>query len=343
MVTPNKTSKAKYFVGWLLAGSLAIWSSMPSVFVLAGIGAYQLYIIIQHKKKAYLLPLLITGILWAIQFYLYYHFMLRSQISSSYLQNFHRQYFLFAMPANAAEWAHNGDRLLNVLGAIGGYTGVAVAANIIFLLTGIVKLVWHAKDKAVLLLVPVLLVILTAALHQFSLIERVILFMMPLVLIVIGYGLEWLMSIRFGLVKIMLVAAGIITVAGYNMCSLFVSRYQFQEITPGLDYLVQQKASGRQVYVHNATTDTYIYYTQLHPQQARWRSLQGAHLLTWDDDYSKLPVPQGDTAYVLITGIDQGELQQRKNALSFLQQTGTFSPKNRSGEVICYVYRYVRR
>lgn len=343
VVVPGKSSKAKFLLTWLLAGSVAIWSSMPSVFILAGIGAYQLYLITREKKKAYVLSLCGTWLVWAMQFFLYYHFMLRSQINSDYLQNFHRPYFLFALPVNGTEWAHNGDRLLNVFGAIGGYTGVAVAANMVFFVTGIVKLLKYKKDKAILLLLPVLLVIAAAALHQFSLIERVILFMMPLVLIVIGYGLEWLLDIHFRAAKIVLAAAGIITVAGYNMFPVFVSRYLFQEITPGLDYLVRQKAAGRQLYVHNATTDTYIYYTQLHPDRARWQSLQGAHLLTWDDDYSKLPIALGDTAYVLYTGIEPAELQQRKNALSFLQQTGAFEPGNHTGETVCYVYKYVRR
>lgn len=340
----SRTNKQRFFLLWLVAGSLAIWSSMPAVFTLAGIGGYYGILMLQERKKAYL-PLL-TGLaaVWALQFYLYYHFMLSSQIHSAYLQNFHQPYFLFALPRTMAAWNHNADRLLNVFGAAVGYTGVAIAAHLVFFLAGIIRLIRRQLHIAILLLLPVLLVIIAAALHQFSLIERVILFMMPLMLIVIGFGFDWLLQLPLRAARPICTIAAIIAVSGYQMFSLLWSKYQFQEITPGLNYLVSHQAKGRQLYVHNATTDTYIYYTQLHPQRSRWQSLQGAHLLTWDTDYSQLPVAQNDTAYVLYTGIDHSELDMRRQGLlSFLQPTVVFEPQSRNGEIVCYVNGYVRR
>jgi len=94
---------------------------------------------------------------------------------------------------------------------------------------------------------------------------------------------------------------------------------------------------GDQLYVHDANVPTYIYYTELHPQKARWAMLLGACRLKWDDDYTQVTKNIKDTAYFLYTGgFPDGERERRtKQIETNMRQVGYFE------KYICFVYEYV--
>lgn len=298
----QKTDNRKFLLIWLVAGSVAVWSSMPSVFILAAIGAYYTSILLANKKWKSLWLIVFPALFWLVQFIIYYQLILKQQITSDYLQNYHQDYFLFALPSSQEEWMHNGKRLYALLGETGGYTALALVFNTVLICIGLVTLYKKNKHIFLLIVVPVALVLLAAALRQYSLIARLILFCLPLGLIIIGFGFEKLMRTQILLLKTGLILVALVCIENYSMWNVLFRKYGFHEITEGMSYLKQKNVSGSQLFIHHSSGDTYRYYTQLHPKKEKWNSLTGATILKWDSDYAVETDNVRDTVYLLYTG-----------------------------------------
>lgn len=295
-------SPKRFLTTWILAGSLAIWSSMPSVFILTGIGAYYGWIVLKEKKWSAGLHLLIVTVIWLAQFGYYYKTILAPQAGSDYLQHYHRDFFLYACPANKEEWAHNFYRLNEIISYAGGWTAIALGSNLLFLFSGIIVLARKEMKWFLLLLLPVVTVLIAAALHQFSLIERVIMFMYPLLLLLIGYGLAQWLQIRWMAVKVVLFIAGLLSIINHAHFSDYAHyRQQTFALTEGLTYLVQQKVPGSRLYVPGPSKASYVYYTTIHPQHRQYATIAGAHLLRWEDNFSDITRPVTDTCWFIFS------------------------------------------
>ncbi len=331
----NELRPDRFVLYWVVAGSLAIWSSMPSVFILAGVGAYYCWQSFRLHERSRLPQLMAVGGVWVLQFALYYLAILKPQINSEYLQNYHREFFLFATPENLAEWRHNWERIEEILQHTVGITGVAIGGAILLLLIGGITLLLRRTAHFMLIALPCLLVLAAAALNQYSLIARVILFMMPLLMLIMGIGFDVLMQ---GARPVRAIAALLGLYMLYACSGFFYIRQplRFHEITNGLEWIRERGGRGDQLYVHDANVPTYIYYTELHPGRAQWAQLYGAHKLSWEDDYTELTKNLKDTAYFLYTGgFPEGERARRTSEIEKnMKQVGYFERD------ICFVYVY---
>lgn len=328
----------KFWLFWSITGVIAICSSMPSVFALAGVGFYYAWQCVRQKKWSHIGLLLLIAVVWLAAFGIYYWYILRPQITSDYLQNYHADYFLYATPANAEEWKHNWMRLEEILSNTGGYTFVNFILTSIFIITGIVTLLKKRFDVLILVFVPVLLTLFAAALNQFSLIMRVSLFLLPLLLILFCYGLGQFWKIKLVPVKMILMLLGFLMISSFNDFQVLKGKdkHAFHEITEGLDYLNAKKIEGSHLYIHDASVPTFIYYTEMHPQRDRYNSLLGAHLLKWDSDYTSVTKNVRDTVYFLYTGgFPDGERQRRTEQIEQnMVQVDYFQ------KYVCFVYGY---
>src|SRR5690606_11778652 len=81
-----------------LTGSLAIWLSMPSVFILIGVCCYSIVTAGQNKQYRQIWLTVFVAVIWLIQFGFYYWYLLLPQANSSYLQQYHYPYFIIALP-----------------------------------------------------------------------------------------------------------------------------------------------------------------------------------------------------------------------------------------------------
>ena len=208
---------------------------------------------------------------------------------------------------------HNWERMEALLIVMGGWRGAAIAINLALMIIGGIALLARRTAQFMLIALPIGLVLIAAALKQYSLIERVALFMLPLWLLLVGIGFDTLWNIgrkwrraslralSVGIKALLLVP--VIIVAWWNAdFALFSHRYTFHEITDGMAWIRQRGGRGPQVLVHDANVPTYLYYTALHPGRAQWASLLGAKRLTWDDNYAQVTSGIRDTTYLLVTG-----------------------------------------
>ena len=150
--------------GWLAIGVLVPWLSLPSVFVLATVGLRGL-----AADRRWL------GVIaaWLGSFGLLYVTVLAPSVGSGYLNDFHRDYFI-PLSADADARGQIGRILLRLLRLSVGFTLLA--------------LLWGAGTQVVAalrcsgkwwLLWPLLLVAAASALQLYSLLDRLVLFVLP--------------------------------------------------------------------------------------------------------------------------------------------------------------------
>lgn len=329
----NSMPSRKFFIIWAIVGSIAIWASQPSVFILASLGFYYFVQCVQLKKMDKFPLLLLIAAIWLLQFLVYYWFILRAQINSDYLQNYHHDYFLYALPHSAAELRHNWLRIREILCNTAGYNMVSLYCCAFFIFLGSIALFRKSFALFVLLVGPILITLLAAALHQFSLIERVCIFILPFTMILVGFGFDVLLKIKFRLVHFGAVAIGMYMLCLYNYAWLLLPKYQFNELTVCMDYVMDKGGKGNELYVDFASNDTYIYYTRIHPEKNRYASLSGAHLLHWNDQADRVATQVNtQNAYFIFTGGDPALREKNINEMkTILQQTDYFE----------YYYSYV--
>jgi hypothetical protein len=311
---------------------------MPSVFCLAAIGLYYFWQVAKERRWGYLRDLIVIALVWLGQFAVYYWFILKPQIDSDYLQEYHFQYFLHGTPESIEEWWHNYNRIKEILNNVGGYSEYSFYLTSLFLLVGSIMMVRRNFGLFILVAGPIALTLVAAALNQYTLIDRVILFLLPLFTLLLGYGVDQFWRIRFYAVKLAIIYAGIYMIWNFNMFWLFERKMGFQEITEGMDYLMTKGIQGEKIYIHESSGPTYIYYTELHPDAKRYKNLKEAHVLAWDDDYSSVTKNLSDTVYFLYTsGFPEKERDKRTSQIEKNMQQVDYFRKN---DWFVFVYGY---
>lgn len=316
---------------WLIAGSVAIWSSMPSVFVLAGVGVYYGWICLKQKDQRALLKIMLVSTIWLAQFVVYYLLILKPQADSSYLQQFHQENFLFATPGNAGEWMHNWSVINALLWQFGDHWPFVITIYTALLLAGAIKLFCRNAATGLLLTVPLGGLMIAAALNQFSLLPRVALFSLPLFILLIGYGFATVIHINVREWKLAMIVLALYASAS-NIAKSVNEQYKYEQLTDGLDHLQQVGIDGAHLYLHHASGPAFLYYTGIHPNRDRYVKLvKGCRVLNWDTYYSTLSqeiasiLRPGEQVGFVFTNAPQDETDIKvQNLRMFLRQTEVY-------------------
>lgn len=283
----NKLTAGKFISYWVLIGSLVIWSSMPSVFILAGVGCYYFWQGLRDKEYKHLLHVSIISIVWVLQFAAYYFLLLKEQANSDYLQNFHHYDFLFATPSKQEEWNHNWYVFSALMRQFEGVYPYVHDINTAFLILGIIMLARKATSLMFLLVIPVLSICAAAALDQYSLLPRVSLFIIPILILIIGYGFAQAMYLKSVLLRGVVVVVALFA-AGCNIAHLTEKPFKYEELTEGMNYLKDKKIPGAAITVYHSSVPAFIYYTTLHPGKDAWAEIKDADRLAWYNSYDSL-------------------------------------------------------
>jgi 4-amino-4-deoxy-L-arabinose transferase-like glycosyltransferase len=283
-------SGPQFLLIWLFAGSLAIWTSMPSVFILAGAGVYYFLVCIKQREWKGILLLVILAVVWGLQFLFYFNTILKHQSHSSFLQVSHSFYFLYLPPYPPYTWQHNWNVFSALLKMIGDSSTLNynVAFNTILLSIGVIALLARNTTKGLLILVPVLLVLFAASQRQFTLMPRVALFLVPILLIIIAYGLEQLYRINSMPWKIVLTIVAITYACNGNSIHMLFRPFKQEQLTEGLAYIKAKKIPANDVLFYHSAGPANIYYTEIHPAREQWKEFKNADILHWYDRYDSL-------------------------------------------------------
>lgn len=283
----EQDSGRAFALKWIATGSIAIWASMPAVFVLAGIGAYYGVEMLSYRAYKKVLPLIFIDTVWLAEFLFYYFSILQPQTEIPGLVSFHQGYFLYVTPVNAHEWWANGQILLNIFWQFGQIGKVATVLHIMLFTVGVFTLLRHNFSKAALLLLPIVAVLAASAVNKYSLIERLCLFFIPLILLVMAYGLQFIMAslssgMKYGL-------AGLLAVVGIlNAAQMLKNPFRYEQLTDGIQYVKERNIAPKDVCFYHSCGAALHYYTQIHPAKKKWKDFDRADVLPWYTNYDSL-------------------------------------------------------
>ena len=231
---------------WLVVGMVCPWISLPSVFVLAMVGLRGL----QYNYRQWVGP--IMG--WLLSFGLLYVTVLRPSVGSDYLNDFHRDYFLPLVPdgEGLARLGRIGHRFLRLSF---GVTWVAQVWGAVLLLAGL-----FIRPRLAWLLLPLLLVGLASSFRHYSLIERLLLFVLPGVWLFATASAQALAVLVGRKLSLAIIALSLLMAGGGNVWSKYWSP--------------ERTSDGRELAAMARLPDTYVqpsavpvvdYYARIHP------------------------------------------------------------------------------
>ena len=303
----GKKLNVRHIVMCTVVGAIAILSSTPSVFVLGGVWAGLLLSCLQRREWAKFRGLLIVSIIWALIFLTIYFTYTRIMIVAmtkyvSLETAFEMEKFIMPFPPRSLldiKWFIDFffDTFL-FQDSIMYVKRVTLSGLMAFaFLAGSVAMIFEKRDKFYILFFPIILTLLAAAMHQYPFKGRQILFLVPMFLLIISEGAEYVRdkisknSLLMGAVFIGLLFIYPVSWAAYHVKRPLVR----SEIKPVLSYIKHNWQEGDVVYVHFFAQYEFEYYTKYHPAPYKFDENEyviGIAPRGWYDKWRKNKLPE---------------------------------------------------
>ena len=253
--------------GWLLwavLGSLSIWLSMPSVFILAGVGCYFLWIR-QKERMLSIQSLLLLGTLWLANFGLYYYLILGNDLQKSELLSYHQTYFWPLWPHSAADWQQLYQIIQSLSGTLIGHTFIALLIALPGGIWGLFYLGKKHTELLCLLFTPIVLCLVASGLGRYSLMERLSLFMMPLAGLILAQGLVVLNRQISAWARWILAACCLLILPLRKGLEYFFVPFQYEEMRALLLDLHQEIEATDLIWIDHYAAPAFRWYTAYDP------------------------------------------------------------------------------
>ena len=261
----------KEIIGFAIVGSLAIWLSYPSVFLLAGLEAWNLFT--ASSKHWYKIIVNRIGIYltWVVSFALFYFFTIADTLTNEDLSS-----------SWSARYPDSFGDILWLFDALGrffyhpmGFSGIADGIGIFAFIVGCVA--WYRRNRRIFfaLVAPFVVTIFAAYLRQYPFRDRLVLFLAPLGMLIVAEGIALLLTQlkkinlanRYrrwlsGLLGIVCLYA--LTVPAISRASNFVIHPEVKhEVRPVVEYVATKYQPGDKIYVYAGAVQAFAYYVDL--------------------------------------------------------------------------------
>ncbi len=253
---------------WWLLGLfvvLGLWSSMPMVFLIVGLGVYSMPLWRVHYK-----PLLLIAGLSLASFMVLYLVNLGPSIASDHLQNFHKHHF-FQWSFSIDAWLHNFKLFEHFIGAWLGSKTVTIVSVFLLMLLGFYRLFRIDVWALYAVLAVFFSTSLVSGFHMYSMIPRLLFFWIPLVLILMALGFDqcWVFLKNRGINKVMAwcLLSLLFVLPNVVYRSAVPSFWKAFSIEEPRDVLLEMKAKIQAqdvIYVTKFGRPAFKYYTQYH-------------------------------------------------------------------------------
>ena len=254
----HPTLHTKHTLCWIAVGALIQYLSMPSVMILAGIGCYWLS---YSSSKTALLTVLGIGACWLIAFAFNYTLILKPGIASEHMQAYHQPYFF-----DISSWQIALSQLSILPKLIAKKTAVGIATATVLLCSGIWSVYHRHWQLLVLYLLPLVLTYLLSSLGLYSLLDRLLLFLLPIVLLLAAYGLDYVFSVRHRVVRGILssaLLAGLLVAVSHRQGYKWIHTHPYEDLRTVL--LQLPSAIDAPLYLSKHAAPTYRYYSEVQP------------------------------------------------------------------------------
>jgi hypothetical protein len=245
-----------------IAGSLAIWFSHPSLFIFAGI-FFTLGLTFALKRDSYRLFWLIgIGLVWGISLSLVYFINLRYLESNNALLNYWSGSFAPFPPWNNFGWYYNA--LARMLGDPAALPVNAITVGLLVL--GSLSFAFKRWQLMSVLLAPFLLTLAASALGKYPFSERLLLFLIPLLLLLLAEGMERVRMLLLSLNRPLagFVFASLIVYFLYGPITIAYKNLQSpplgEDIKPVMAFISRNRLSTDLIYVYYGAGPAFEFY-----------------------------------------------------------------------------------
>jgi hypothetical protein len=258
----------------LVAGAAGVWLSQPVVFVLAGVGLPLGIRALRAGDRAAVRTLAAIGGVWVASFAGSYAFQRGMLADAEYIRAFWRSGFPPLPPRTAAEWGWLPRAFARVfrepLGVYGENatlpTRLQTAVGLLAFVAGCVSLWRRDRLRLAVLVLPIVLVLAAATprLYPFGgdypTAGRVLLFLLPALLLVIGEGVAWTARGMGRAGRPAAVAAAVLLLLPSLGYAALAVPHMRAEMKPLLQYAAENRQPGDVLYVHYRALPAFDYY-----------------------------------------------------------------------------------
>ncbi len=262
----GEKSRAMDFILLGVAGFIAIWTSHPSTFVLAGIGPTLVFDKLTRKAYKPLLWTLGLGLVWVAALGAVYLVSLRYLVANDYLQTYWKDAFMPSPPWE--NWGWFPKTYLSLLVTISPSLDrwyLALGSSILIVI-GIVSLFFRNRIAALLVTLPFFMASIASELQKYPLRGRFLLFLIPFAIILMAEGLgriysligKWNRGLAIAVSGATILLIFWVPLTGIN--AKFRTPPLGEDIKPVMVYVQENRTQNDIVYVYHAARPAFNYY-----------------------------------------------------------------------------------
>ena len=250
--------------GWVSAvvGAAAIWFSYPVVFLLGGVGLHWAWRQTKARQWRALAVVAATGAIWAASFAAAYAVSLRGVTQNTQLADFWGEAAAPLLPRSYEDclwWI----KALGRIAALPLGREVEEIVALAAILGGVV--VYRTRpDWFSRIVIPGGLALIASGLHMYPLADRLWLFMIPGLLILVAAGLDTLWSRAGSAWPLVGVVFGFLLLAHPTLYAAYhlVRPQQVEETRPLLQYLARERRAGDVLHLYYESGPAARYYAE---------------------------------------------------------------------------------
>jgi len=257
-INPSK----KDFVWLTLAGLAALWFSYPALFVLAGIGLTLVLVYFKRWDTSSLRFAFGMGIIWVLNIAFLYWLILKDLRQNTFIHEYWQDAFVPMPP-----WSDLGWYMRNLNANIGLQFGIPYIPLLVFgiMFFGLYRLWLHKWEYALAFACILFFTVGASALQYYPVLERMILFLIPPGLMLIGKSIEAIhksLSPRPVFASVALMAVSVYLLYSPFTISLqyFIQPKYYEHIRPAMAYLQEKVKAGDVLYVSYGAVPAFRFY-----------------------------------------------------------------------------------
>ena len=328
-----------------IAGLLALWFSHPSLFILAGIGITLFFLYLQKRDYANLGLVTGMGILWLANIGLLYSLTLGDLSQNSYMREYWQGAFAPMPPWLEWDWYLTGiQKNMDTHFAI---THVAWIAMLL-MLAGWIILFRTRRLFAIVLVWIFSITLLASFLQLYPSLERMVLFLVPIWLLLIGILLGFFnQNLR---ARPILSTLSMLLISGYffygaipRTLEQFISPKYFEHIHPSMEYLKESWREGDAMFITNGAVPAFEYYAPIYGLEGvSYTSSKRKDYENPDVILQQLESLDGSNrVWILMSHVyEKGDFNEKDILLGFLHKIGNEKREFREPGTSVYLYRY---
>jgi hypothetical protein len=341
----SPSPRKKDFAWLAIAGLIALWFSHPATFVLAGIGLALVIITLRRRDFSNLRFVIGTGLLWVLEIGFLYLLILKNLSQNAYMREYWHGAFLPMPP-----WSDPGWFVKAIHENIGIQFGIPYAVYFVFLIMLIGWIVLFVQNQSyAIAFACILIVTLTAsALGLYPVFERMILFLIPIGLLLIGEAVaafsQRVQRFHFlGAFSIVLLADFLIYGPLFTSVQNFVEPKYFEHIRPSMETLRDSWKDGDALFVSNGALPAFRFYAPFYGlENIPYKFGEREAYQNPQDILNELNSFDGQPrAWILLSHVyEKGDFNERDFILKTLNQMGEKKREFRVQGTSVFLYLY---